>query len=167
MSWADNVNGIYEMGGAAALAWNCYRTYKDKEIKGISVVSMAFFLSWSYWNLYYYPSLNQWMSTVGAIVLVLFNTIWVSQAIYYTCRGKRPLQRLDEALTKFWNVVGGTKGMMEDFEKHFPGKCIICSYQRYGYANGFTNNPMPPPHANCPERDPWTSESTTNKPKES
>jgi hypothetical protein len=84
MSWADIVNGVYEMGGAVALAWNCVTTYRDKEIKGLSISSMIFFTSWGYWNLYYYPSLNQWMSTVGAASLVFFNTIWLCQAIYYT-----------------------------------------------------------------------------------
>ena len=84
MTWADTVNGVYEMGGAVALAWNCVTTYKDKEIKGLSIASMIFFTSWEYWNLYYYPSLNQWMSTVGDAVMVLFNTIWLGQAIYYS-----------------------------------------------------------------------------------
>jgi hypothetical protein len=145
MTWADNVNGIYEMGGALALAWNCYTTYKDKEIKGLSIVSMVFFTSWGYWNLYYYPSLNQWMSTAGAAALVFFNTIWLGQAVYYTYRGKNVLGR-------FWDKVCGTNEMIEDFEEHFPNKCLICSYQRYGYANGMTNDPNPPPHENCPER---------------
>ena len=66
MTWADTTNGIYEsMGGLFMLA-NCVKVYKDKEVKGISLLSMLFFTSWGYWNLYYYPSLSQWMSTVGA-----------------------------------------------------------------------------------------------------
>jgi hypothetical protein len=153
MTWADNVNGIYECGGAIALAVNCYQTYKDKEIKGLNLGSMLFFTSWGYWNLYFYPSLNQWMSTIGAAALVFFNTIWCCQAIYYTKRKKGALKRFNQALAKFWSAACGTEKMVEDFEKHFPGKCVICSYQRYGYANGMTNDPNPPPHAHCPERD--------------
>lgn len=154
MSWADNVNGIYEMGGAAALAWNCYRTYRDKEIKGVSIVSLIFFLSWGYWNLYYYPSLNQLMSTIGAAALVFFNSIWVGMALYYTLRKKHPIQKIKKCYVKFWGEMLGTNGMIENFQKHFDGKCIICSYQRYGYANGFTDDPNPPFHDHCPEREP-------------
>lgn len=88
MSWPDTINGTYEILGGFALAWNCVRTYLDKEIKGISIVSMIFFTSWGYWNLFYYPHLNQWMSTIGAAILVFFNTIWVGQAIYYTRKNK-------------------------------------------------------------------------------
>lgn len=88
MSWPDTVNGVYEILGGVALAWNCITTYRDKEIKGISVASMIFFTSWGYWNLYYYPHLNQWVSTVGAAILVFFNTIWVGQAIYYTRKNR-------------------------------------------------------------------------------
>lgn len=94
MTWADNVNGVYEMGGALALAWNCWTTYKDKEIKGLSIISMVFFTSWGYWNLYYYPSLNQWMSTLGAAALVFFNTIWLGQAIYYTRKNRKLCTKL-------------------------------------------------------------------------
>ena len=89
MNIPDTINGSYEILGGLALAWNCVRTYLDKEIKGISLASMLFFTSWGYWNLYYYPHLNQWVSTVGAAVMVLFNTIWMGQAIYYTRNNKK------------------------------------------------------------------------------
>ena len=68
-------------------------------------------------------------------------------------------------LERFWNWVCGTNHMIQDFEKDFPDKCIICSYQRYGYANGMTDDPNPPPHANCPERDPWSEPQITDKTK--
>ena len=89
MTIADTINGVYEMTGSIALAWNCVTTYRDKEIKGISLASMVFFTSWGYWNLYYYPSLHQWMSTLGAAMMVLFNTIWLFQAMYYIEQAKK------------------------------------------------------------------------------
>ena len=46
MTIADTINGSYEMLGGVALAWNCVTTYRDKEIKGISLSAMVFFTSW-------------------------------------------------------------------------------------------------------------------------
>ena len=89
MSWADTVNGSYEMIGGIFMLANCAKVYKDKQVKGISLASAAFFCSWGYWNIYYYPSLHQWMSTLGAILMTLFNTIWIAMAIYYTRRNKK------------------------------------------------------------------------------
>lgn len=43
-----------------------------------------------------------------------------------------------------------TTKMIEDFEKLFPDKCIICSYYRFGYFEGLIKDPTPPPH-NCKE----------------
>jgi len=101
MTIADTINGIYEMTGSIAVAWNCVTTYRDKEIKGISLGSMIFFTSWGFWNLYYYPSLHQWISTLGAASMVLFNTIWLFQAIYYTNLNKK------KKLNALYNPVVG------------------------------------------------------------
>lgn len=84
MTWADTVNGGYESVGGIFMLLNCIRLYKDKEVKGVSLIPAAFFCSWGYWNLYYYPSLNQWASTWGAALMTLVNTVWIGQAIYYT-----------------------------------------------------------------------------------
>lgn len=89
MSWQDSTNGIYEMVGGIFMLFNCIQVYKDKAVKGISLTSAMFFCSWGYWNLYYYPHLGQWSSTAGAAVMVLFNSIWIGQAIYYTRKNAR------------------------------------------------------------------------------
>jgi uncharacterized membrane protein YfcA len=88
MSWQDIVNGIYEIGGGLFMIWNCYKLYKDKDVKGLSLVSSAFFSTWSFWNIYYYPSLNQIVSLCGAILLSITNVIWMIMALYYV--NKKP-----------------------------------------------------------------------------
>jgi hypothetical protein len=47
-----------------------------------------FFTSWGVWNLYYYPSLGQWLSFAAGIALCLGNIAWVSQAIRLAYRSK-------------------------------------------------------------------------------
>ena len=84
MSIPDVINGSYEFIGGVFILLNCYRLYKDKMIRGCSIISTAFFCSWGYWNLYYYPSLNQWWSFIGGILIVTGNTLWVWLAIYYS-----------------------------------------------------------------------------------
>lgn len=83
ISWADIVNGCFEGFGGVMQLLNCLRLYQDKRVQGVSLIATAFFTSWGFWNLYYYPSLHQWMSFAGGILIVSGNTIWISLAIYY------------------------------------------------------------------------------------
>ncbi len=92
MSIPDAINGTYELLGGFFLLANCVRLIKDKEVRGVSIFAAAFFTSWGGWNLYYYPSLNQWCSFYGGLLIVTANTWWVSLAIYYS-RKKRLANR--------------------------------------------------------------------------
>jgi uncharacterized membrane protein YfcA len=80
----DIINAVFELGGGILLILNCFKLHKDKQIKGISISVTAFFTVWGYWNLYYYPSLNQWFSLFGGILIVAANTVWVLMAIHYS-----------------------------------------------------------------------------------
>lgn len=79
----DSINGLYECVGGALLFLNCMRLYKDKAVSGVVPAVTAFFMTWGYWNLYYYPHLGQWLSFSGGLVIVAANTLWVAMAIYY------------------------------------------------------------------------------------
>jgi len=79
----DIINAIFELGGGILLLWNVIGLHKDKQIKGVRIIPTSFFMIWGYWNLYFYPSVNCWYSFVGGLIIVLMNTIWVSQMIYY------------------------------------------------------------------------------------
>lgn len=80
---ADYVNGLFELLGAFFILNHCFRLYKDKLVRGVSVVSTIFFTFWGIWNLYYYPSLNQWASFVGGVMIVLGNMLWIGLMSYY------------------------------------------------------------------------------------
>lgn len=86
----DVINGLFEAFGTLFVAKSVYQLYKDKEVKGISKLTMTFFTSWGYWNLYYYPSLDQWFSFVAGACLAFTNTIWVGQMLYYSYWWKKP-----------------------------------------------------------------------------
>jgi len=47
------------------------------------------------------------------------------------------------------NLLGMAKGNQEflkEWNSKFPGKCIVCSYHKFGYNEGMTSDPIPPKH---------------------
>jgi hypothetical protein len=84
ISLPDLVNGLFELLGGVVLIFNCLRMHKDKQLKGVNIWVTVFFNAWGFWNIYYYPHLNQWLSFFGGLSITTANTIWVLMAIYYT-----------------------------------------------------------------------------------
>jgi len=85
----DLINGIFEIFGGVFLMLNCFKLYKDKRVQGVSISVTVFFTAWGFWNLFYYPSLDQWASFFGGVLLVAANSVWVSMAIYYGIKKKQ------------------------------------------------------------------------------
>lgn len=79
----DAINAFFEIGGSLFVLASVVKLYKDKQVHGVSWVTVIFFCAFGYWNIAYYPSLEQWYSTAGAIALATMNTIWLTQILYY------------------------------------------------------------------------------------
>jgi hypothetical protein len=77
LSLPDAVNGAFELFGAASIWGNVATIRRDKQTRGVSKIATAFFTIWGYWNLYYYPSLGQWLSFVGGCAIVTGNSYWL------------------------------------------------------------------------------------------
>jgi hypothetical protein len=88
MQIPDLVNGLFEMVGGLTTFLNCWKLHKDKEVKGVVWQLTIFYTAWGLWNLYYYPSLGQWLSFLGGCVIVTSNVIWISQVVYYKRKAK-------------------------------------------------------------------------------
>jgi hypothetical protein len=73
----DVVNGCFELFGGVLLWINVFQILKDRAFRGVNIVPVAFFAMWGLWNLYYYPSIDQWYSFVGGINVVLANITYV------------------------------------------------------------------------------------------
>lgn len=82
----DIINAIFEMFGGIFIGFSVHRLWIDKVVRGVSWINVAFFASWGFWNLYFYPSLDQLWSFYGGIGVVTMNTIWLVQMIYYIRR---------------------------------------------------------------------------------
>ncbi len=88
MNWTDAVNGGYESLASLFLLINVMRLHRDKECKGVSIAPTAFFASWGYWNLFFFPYNGLWFSAIACGLVALVNTFWVGQMIYYSRRQK-------------------------------------------------------------------------------
>lgn len=84
----DFFNGLYEFFGGWFILQDVRKLLEHKTVKGVFWPGRAYFMTWGMWNLYYYPSFNQWWSFTGGLVIVAANTVWVALACYYTWRNK-------------------------------------------------------------------------------
>lgn len=88
MIWQDKMNGLFEFAGGLFILLSCIKLYRDKKVRGISFVHVGYFTLWGYWNIYYYPYLDQWISFIGGLSVVLMNTIWLLMLICYLRKEK-------------------------------------------------------------------------------
>lgn len=79
----DLINGLFEVFGGLAILGHCWQLLKDKQVKGVNWLSCLFFTTWGFWNLFFYPHLNQWLSFFGGILIVLGNILWLGLIIRY------------------------------------------------------------------------------------
>jgi hypothetical protein len=84
---ADIINGIFETFGAWFTWGSAWKLWKDRDVKGVYWPAFAFFGSWGLWNLLYYPTLDQWLSFAGGILLVSGNIAWVLLYLYWRWTG--------------------------------------------------------------------------------
>lgn len=79
----DIINACFELVGAILIWGNVIQTYKDKEVKGVFIPTIAFFSSWGLWNIFYYYNLGQILSWYAGMLLAFGNLVWVLQIMYY------------------------------------------------------------------------------------
>lgn len=79
----DIINAIFEFGGGCLIWLSVRQLWKDKELKGVHWAPIIFFWAWGVWNLFYYPSLDQWWSFTGGLWIVVANGVWMGQILYY------------------------------------------------------------------------------------
>ena len=83
MEWIDIVNAMFEIGGGFAICDHIRQLLKDKSIAGVSISATVFFTTWGFWNLYYYPALDQWLSFSATMFIASANFVWLSLMYKY------------------------------------------------------------------------------------
>ncbi len=89
MTWQDAANGGFEALASLAVLRSCWILHKDKMVRGVSLLMVAFFTVWGAWNVYYYPFLGQTLSFVAGVAVLLSNALYVSMLAYYRERNGR------------------------------------------------------------------------------
>ena len=79
----DLVNGSFEIFGGFFILISCVKLLREKKVRGVSWVHITYFTLWGFWNLAYYPHLEQWISLVGTILIVFMNCFWLGLMIYF------------------------------------------------------------------------------------
>lgn len=74
---ADQANGLFEAIGGCMVFMHSLAAYKVKKVAGVSRFATVVFTSWGYYNLFYYPHLDQWYSFAGGLVIVAGNMTWL------------------------------------------------------------------------------------------
>ena len=83
MTLGDTLNGCFEAIGGLCIWLNVRRLMRDKSVRGVDWRVTGFFWAWGIFNLWYYPSLHQWASFTGGLLIVAGNFAWLGLAIKY------------------------------------------------------------------------------------
>lgn len=86
---ADAVNASFELAGSLFVLNHCRVLYRHKSVRGVSKMSVTFFLLWGVWNIWYYPHLGQMLSFMAGIALATANCLYVGMLIGYSHRERR------------------------------------------------------------------------------
>lgn len=79
----DYINGFFEFASAFFVLNNCRMVMKHKDVAGVSIITICFFTLWGFWNVFYYPQLEQTYSFYGGIAISMANIFWVYLLIKY------------------------------------------------------------------------------------
>lgn len=79
----DHINGAIEAVAGFFVLNHCRVLHAHKETRGVSIISAVFFLCWGFWNLYYYPHLNQPISFYGGLFVVAANVLYIGMMVRY------------------------------------------------------------------------------------
>lgn len=93
----DLINGIFGVLGGLFIALSIAKLHQEKTVRGVSIVHVAFFTSWSWYHVYFFTTVNLWWSWAGAVGMMTANTIWLCQMVYYS-RTRRPFPELAQVI---------------------------------------------------------------------
>jgi|TARA_R110000824_G_scaffold66566_1_gene172669 FtsH-binding integral membrane protein len=84
LSSYDQINSAFVLTAAFFYVLNLFKLIKDKEVKGISKISIGFFSLWNVWTLFFFIKISEYWWTIGAYVLVaILNVIYITLMIKY------------------------------------------------------------------------------------
>lgn len=86
----DQINAAFEAISALMVVDHCRILLRDRTVRGVSLLAVAFFTVWGGWNLYYYPSFGQSISGACALLVMLANATYLLLALRLRRAEARP-----------------------------------------------------------------------------
>ena len=87
----DLVNAGFEVGSSIAMSFHIHAIFRDRKVRGMSPVPIAFYAFWGAWNLIYYSSLGHDYSWAAGISVFILNSIHLASMIYFIRKEKREI----------------------------------------------------------------------------
>lgn len=94
----DLANAFFEFGGSMFVLNHARILYKEKMVRGLSLLSVVFFFAWGIFNIFYYSHLEQKFSWYAGMMVTFANLIWICMIVYY-----RRVEKLNGE--KKWNSI--------------------------------------------------------------
>ena len=79
----DMIHALFGLVCAFFTLLNVHRLYKDKKVRGVSMLFMVYLCSFNVWNIFYLFYLGQTLAWISGVLVLAANIIWFSQMIYY------------------------------------------------------------------------------------
>jgi len=79
----DMINAAFEFGGFLAVVPSIMAVLRDKRVRGVSLLTPLFFTAWGFWNIIYYPHLDQIWSAWAAVLLSVTNALYLTLLFHY------------------------------------------------------------------------------------
>ncbi len=83
---ADFINSGFNIAAGAFVMLNVRRVWRDREVRGASPWTPAFFAAWGLWNLWFYPSVSCWASFVGGLGVLFANVIYLFLMVRFSSK---------------------------------------------------------------------------------
>jgi hypothetical protein len=84
----DQINALLIFIGSLMVFKSCYIVYRDKVVRGVSLLANLYFTSWGMWNIYYFPHLHQFWSFSAEMCICTANILWLFLMLYYKQKEK-------------------------------------------------------------------------------
>lgn len=80
---ADIINGSFEALASLFILNHCRVLWRQKQVRGVSIVSTSFFFTWGVWNIAYYPMIGQPFSFACGVLVTAANALCVGLMWHY------------------------------------------------------------------------------------
>tara|TARA_R100000329_G_scaffold77133_1_gene66308 strand:- start:32 stop:307 length:276 start_codon:yes stop_codon:yes gene_type:complete len=80
----DQINSGFIFVAGIFYVLNLLKLIKDKDVKGISKLSIVFFSIWNIWTLFFFLMVTEFWWTIGAYIIVtVLNVVYIILMIKY------------------------------------------------------------------------------------